>query len=418
MSQIFGSYLQRLRRTCHDPECGGSLSQERFAELISMHNRRSGFPTPSTVSNWECGRSQPHYHDRETLCALVTVFLKYGGVNTLEEMNTFLAAGGYAALSEAELTLLEMQVGQGVRSANDGESVAQSSSREGCAKEPEQAEAILILVRHQAVEPISQKAVLTSLPAVYAHYQLIDFEIEQCDLVCGNRLIDPRAAAQRQAESAQHIAALQQRYPLAEIVYCGSAHIPMHFLAGFQLAHRGPITVLEFDRYQRTWDQLQRHEDVSNLSVSGVPQRIQRSAGPVVVRVSIAHLVTTDVVAEVIPSPGASIHIFVKRPKVDVITNEHQIREYGRIFRQTMDIIHERMPNASGIHIFFAGPAALAFYCGQLISKTIHPRVVVYNFTGHDVPRYSWGIDLTRAVTAPDFLVEPVAVSGDGRCSP
>jgi hypothetical protein len=192
----------------------------------------------------------------------------------------------------------------------------------------------------------------------------------------------------------------------------------MHFLAGFQLAHRGPITVLEFDRYQRTWDQLQRHEDVSNLSVSGVPQRIQRSAGPVVVRVSIAHLVTTDVVAEVIPSPGASIHIFVKRPKVDVITNEHQIREYGRIFRQTMDIIHERMPNASGIHIFFAGPAALAFYCGQLISKTIHPRVVVYNFTGHDVPRYSWGIDLTRAVTAPDFLVEPVAVSGDGRCSP
>jgi hypothetical protein len=81
--------------------------------------------------------------------------------------------------------------------------------------------------------------------------------------------------------------------------------------------------------------------------------------------------------------------------------------ECGRVFRQTMDAIHERLPAATGIHVFFAGPASLAFYCGQLVSKTIHPRFVVYNYTAQDVPRYSWGFDLTRDINAPDFLVQP-----------
>jgi hypothetical protein len=146
------------------------------------------------------------------------------------------------------------------------------------------------------------------------------------------------------------------------------------------------------------------------LRVSGLPAHVQQGAGEVVVRVSIGHCVTAEVVAEVIPSPMASIRLALKRPRVDVVTSKQQVREYGRIFRQTMDEIHERLPEASGIHIFFAGPSALAFYCGQLVSKTIHPRFIVYNYTGHDVPRYSWGFDLTSDINAPDFLVQPAHV--------
>jgi hypothetical protein len=75
-----------------------------------------------------------------------------------------------------------------------------------------------------------------------------------------------------------------------------------------------------------------------------------------------------------------------------------------------MDGVHERFPNASGIHIFYSGPPPLAFACGQFVSKTIHPRLVVYNYLASDVPSYSWGLDLTRGVDAPDFLIRPTAV--------
>jgi hypothetical protein len=58
--------------------------------------------------------------------------------------------------------------------------------------------------------------------------------------------------------------------------------------------------------------------------------------------------------------------------------------------------------------MFYAGPLSLAFRCGQHISKSIHPRVVVYNYTGKDTPAYSWGLDITQPIEAADFLVRPL----------
>lgn len=83
-----GTRLRLARRTCGAPERGGYLSQERFAELVSLHGTRAGFPTPGTVSNWECGRSQPSHHDREALCAILAVLLKYGGLANEDELNS------------------------------------------------------------------------------------------------------------------------------------------------------------------------------------------------------------------------------------------------------------------------------------------------------------------------------------------
>jgi len=100
---------------------------------------------------------------------------------------------------------------------------------------------------------VPQKAVLASLPDAYAHYRIIEIVIVQCDLFQGNKLSDPRQAAQRQAEIARQIAEVHKRNPDAEIAYYGIAHIPLHFLAGFQISNRGQIVLFDFDRHQRTW---------------------------------------------------------------------------------------------------------------------------------------------------------------------
>lgn len=407
MTKAFGTQLRLARRNCSDPERGGSLSQERFAELVSLYGTLKGFPTPGTVSNWECGCSQPSQHDRKTLCAMLAVLLKYGGLANQDELNSLLATGGYAALSEEELKSLGVtlpeQTSTGQQSIDPAEAGSNPFVVAGTQREP----ATLVVIRHQSMETVSQKAVLTSLSGIYPHYRIVEVVIDQCDLFRGNKLSEPREAARRQAEIARQIAELLKRHPEAEVAYYGIAHIPLHFLAGFQISNRGPLTLFDFDRHRRTWDQLQRQEDMPQLRVSGLPPRVRPGVGDVVVRVSIVHRVTAEVVAEVIPLPMASIHLTLKQPRGDVVTSEQHIREYGRVFRQTMDAIHERLPGASGIHVFFAGPASLAFYCGQLVSKTIHPRFVVYNYTGQDVPRYSWGLDLTRDINAPDFLVQP-----------
>jgi hypothetical protein len=110
--------------------------------------------------------------------------------------------------------------------------------------------------------------------------------------------------------------------------------------------------------------------------------------------------VLEQVVAEVLPTPCASQELGLAQPQLDVVTSEQQLRAYTQAFRQMMDQVHELLPRATCIHLFYAGPPSLAFCCGQQISKTIHPRIIVYNYFGMDVPKYSWGLDITRDIDA------------------
>jgi len=85
------------------------------------------------------------------------------------------------------------------------------------------------------------------------------------------------------------VTALLAKYPQAPVAYYGNAHIPLAFLAGFRLSNRRRNVLLDFDRHRRTWDQLQHHRDAPPLTLSGLPSRVRRAQGDVVVRMSISH---------------------------------------------------------------------------------------------------------------------------------
>jgi len=236
----------------------------------------------------------------------------------------------------------------------------------------------------------------------------IEITIDQCDLFHNGRLIDPYEAARRQRDLEERVAALLTQHPDAQLAYYGIAHIPLLFLAGYTLSNRRAIMLFENDRRTRAWDLLQRMKTTPQLYLSGLPADIERGQGDVVVRISLSYRVTADTVAEVIPEPLASIELGLDQPQLDAVTNEPQLWAYTRAFREMMDQIHHYLPRATGIHIFYAGPPALAFACGQHVSKTIHPRLVIYNFFGRDQPRYSWGLDFMSQIDSDGFLYRPV----------
>jgi len=265
--------------------------------------------------------------------------------------------------------------------------------------------ATLIAIRHQSMEQIPEKAIISSLPPEQADYHIVELVVDQCDLYRNGRLTDPLEAARRQANLEDRLTMLLASHPNAHVAYYGIAHIPLLCLAGYSLSNRRAVSLFDFNRRARTWNQLQLGGESPPLLLSGLPARVKRAQGDVVIRMSLSYRVTPDVVAAIVPAPIASLHLGLEQPTLDIVTSEHQVREYGQAFRQMMDHVHELLPNATGIHLFYAGPPAVAFYCGQQVSKTIHPRIVVYNYVAKDVPNYSWGLDITRSIDAADFIV-------------
>lgn len=71
--------------------------------------------------------------------------------------------------------------------------------------------------------------------------------------------------------------------------------------------------------------------------------------------------------------------------------SEEQVDEYATTFRGMLDSLESLSPRAKGVHLFYAGPMALAFRIGQQISPSMHPPVTVWNYRAG---RYEWGIDL------------------------
>jgi hypothetical protein len=342
----------------------------------------------------------------------VAVLLQCRGLINQCDADAFLTCGGYAALGDEEVQRLSALVpdllgvqGETLKPLTFPPPLGLAMPQE--AREPTPRRPVVIGVRHQSMEPIPERVIRRALPSALTDCELVELVIDQTDLFRSNRLVDPLEAARRQYDLEQRLAQLLTEYPDAQVAYHGIAHIPLLFFAGYTLSNRRRVALYDFDRRGGTWDLLQRGGEQPQLFVSGLPEGVVTARGDVVVRMSVSYRVRPEVVAEVIPDPIGALDLALEQPVPDAISSEEHVWSCATLFRSVMDQVHERFLNASGIHIFYSGPPPLAFACGQFVSKTIHPRLVVYNYLASDVPSYSWGLDLTRGVDAPDFLALP-----------
>lgn len=90
----FGSLLRQYRTAASHPKSGHPLTQERLAELMDV--------SVGTIHNWERNRRQIRADDREQLLRLLSALHTWSGINTKDEANELLLAGGYRRLDKNE----------------------------------------------------------------------------------------------------------------------------------------------------------------------------------------------------------------------------------------------------------------------------------------------------------------------------
>ena len=263
----------------------------------------------------------------------------------------------------------------------------------------------LIAIRHHSMEPLSYGLIEASLPKSLRLAKLVDFEVNQTDLYDNGRLTNPVEAARRQRDIIHQLSEALTTNPDAELGYYGIAHIPLLFHIGCQLQNRRPLHLFEHNRMTDRWDQLQKGGDYSQIRLAGLPDTVTQKRGDVIVRISVSYLVTPEDIEGIVTGPIASVHLSIDQPKIDAVTSMNQLKQYSVEFRAMLDKIHKKLPSTECVHIFYAGPVALAVNCGRQISRTIHPRIIVYNYSSKDSPRdYAWGLEVTADVDSPGFM--------------
>ena len=265
----------------------------------------------------------------------------------------------------------------------------------------------LIAIRHQSLDPLPTRLTENTLPEVLMPANLVHVELDQTDLYGNGRLKDPVEAVRRQSDIVHSLSEVRSSYPDAEIAYYGIAHIPLLFHIGYQVLSRTPAHFFEHNRTTHRWDYLDRSEDYPQIRIAGFPDFVSLERGDVIVRTSISYLVTSKAIEGIVTNPIASLHLSIDEPKRDSATSMDQIEQYSVVFRDVLDEIHKLLPNTERVHVFYAGPVALAVNLGRQISNTIHPRIIVYNHSSADnPPGYAWGLEVTADVNSPEFMTK------------
>ncbi len=221
------------------------------------------------------------------------------------------------------------------------------------------------------------------------------------DLVRNKALTDPQVAAERVAAAHGVLLGELARRADARLVFGGLAAIPLVVLAGHVVSARRYVRLFEFHEHDWAWPGSPA--GFPKLVRSPLPKRPIKEPGEAVIRIAISYPVTKADTDAVGLDAQLQIDLSLAEPARFVVKSEEQVREYGRVFRATLDQVRTVMPGCRRVHIFYAGPVALAFHLGQLISENIHPPVTVWNYSR----AYDWGIDLAAAVVGEPCVVSP-----------
>lgn len=207
------------------------------------------------------------------------------------------------------------------------------------------------------------------------------------------------AVAQQQAMPAS-ITAMLGMIPNAEFGYCGIVQAPFQLLAGYQLMSWTRVRTFEWDRHASRYAPIEPGAG-ANLGVTTTDHVVGAGGGADVgIAIEISYSIAEAEMTTSLPDIGRLVRIGVAAPRIDIVTHEGQIEEIARQFRAALDGTRG-IAHGGRVHVFCTAPMSVGFALGRMISRTLHPPVVVHVYDRSAAKPYPWGLQINAAPGAP-----------------
>ena len=179
------------------------------------------------------------------------------------------------------------------------------------------------------------------------------------DVVRNKVFTDPEAAARRLADPQGALLGAVARCADARLAFCGLAAIPIVVLAGHIVTDRRHVRLYDFQPEAGSWAWPGTADGFPPLNRSGLPKRAVREAGDAVIRMSVSYAVNAADTEGLELGARLQIDLSVPNPVRGVVRSEAQVREYGRVFRETLDQLRQgdaRLPPGPSVLCRAHGP--------------------------------------------------------------
>ena len=174
------------------------------------------------------------------------------------------------------------------------------------------------------------------------------------------------------------------------------AQIPLAIHLGFAISDAIEVYCFQHDRHNHSWQwpDPEKVQPDLNIETSGLPEEIIEEQVEVVIRVSLSAKIRKQDTDETVPGNSIEVDVFIDNPDVMWLQSPEQLTKLGKVFRQGLASLRERVPNSSRYHLFYAGPTGGAIVIGQQINPRMNPVVDVYEYSRQSTPCYQRALQL------------------------
>jgi nucleoside phosphorylase len=267
----------------------------------------------------------------------------------------------------------------------------------------------LLILCAQSLRPITRYEITSSLGKEAISRPIEIVYLDFTDLEANWVMAHPEVAVQRIIDPQGPLQKALMRRKEVDFAFYGLMRIPLAFLIGHLIPSFQPVRLFDIhphpDPTLETWIWPGTGEPFPPLEVRGIPRRKNVAKRVVAISISISFTIAPRQIRTIGLHDALIVELKVPYPKRGIVRSEEQVRKYGCIFHNVLDLLIEQCPAIKCIHVFYAGPMALAFHMAQQIAGDVHPPVVAWNFLP---PRYDWGIDLTTASFGNPCIIRPL----------
>lgn len=184
-------------------------------------------------------------------------------------------------------------------------------------------------------------------------------------------------------------ALVRSRNKLPRFAVFSLSPIPLAIHLGSVLSDRVEVEPFQYHRDRTTWcwPELAGDADVA-FELSGLPKTPMRKPVEVAVRVSLSADIQNDDLRAAVGRLPVEIELRVKKPDVGWLVSGKQLHGLSRAFRGMLTDVRRLVPNATRLHLFYAGPTGGAIVIGQTINPRMNPPVALYEYSRQRQPSY------------------------------
>lgn len=208
-------------------------------------------------------------------------------------------------------------------------------------------------------------------------------------------IVDPEAAMNRIAEIRSQIETREHGRERSDLsyVYGGIAPVPLTFLAGVCLDDESLITILDWDRNELCWRELDEQDDGQRFKVTGTEKN--RSFNPKVT-VAISASYKVDIAGALKRTGDADfVHLELEEASFSSHWSQEKQSKLSSQFLEVMKYLQDR--GVKEIDLFLAGPNSLVLRFGMAYDKRNLPALTVYQYDRGATPPFTWGIQMPVA---------------------